>query len=324
MAKKIKQVAGEEAARFSQFYSQLPGELQKMLDAFKVTSFEDLLGLSAMMGIDPEKMFDYTEKYCTGELPPIESVRFDDDHPMASFSNSMFGPRNEEDMDTDDTYGEEEWDPWLLPDNIFIESETAKEYHLRIKLKNSPVPVWREVKIPSNVCVEFLAHVIITAMGWNNTHLHQFKDGNIIYKNRHDLMEGSKILHPFFSRAEYAAAEDHSIADLLKEKQRRVIFEYDFGDSWEHEVWIKGIRDYAEGEEPTLAFVKGTGACPPEDCGGVWGYADLLKIRSQKRKSAEDKRRLEWYGIDRWYDPEDCDAEFIVEELEGLWEEGLS
>ena len=128
MAKKIKHVAGEEAARFSQFYSQLPGELQKMLDAFKVTSFEDLLGLSAMMGIDPEKMFDYTEKHGTGELPPIESVRFDDDHPMASFSKSIFGPRNEEDMDTDDTYGEEEWDPWLLPDNIFIESETAKEY----------------------------------------------------------------------------------------------------------------------------------------------------------------------------------------------------
>ena len=96
-------------------------------------------------------------------------------------------------------------------------------------------------------------------------------------------------------------------------------FEYDFGDSWEHDLWVKCVRDYAAGEEPVIKLLKAHGACPPEDCGGVWGYAELLELNKKKRKSAEDKERLEWYDIPKDFDPEDCDLEWLQEDVEALW-----
>ena len=84
---------------------------------------------------------------------------------------------------------------------------------------------------------------------------------------------------------------------------------------------MKDARDYAAGEEPVIKLLKGQGACPPEDCGGVWGYADLLKLRQKKRKSADDRDRLEWYGISKDFDPEDCDLEGLQDDVDALWEE---
>jgi len=60
-----------------------------------------------------------------------------------------------------------------------------------------------------------------------------------------------------------------TVDDMLTEKGKRVVFEYDFGDSWEHDLWYKGEREYNPGEKPSITFVKGQGACPPEDCGGI-------------------------------------------------------
>ena len=75
------------------------------------------------------------------------------------------------------------------------------------------------------------------------------------------------------------------------------MFEYDFGDGWEHDVWVKGIRQYEEGEPSKLLFVKGKGVCPPENCGGVEGYAYLLDLYQKKRKTAEEKAHLEFFGM---------------------------
>ena len=99
-------------------------------------------------------------------------------------------------------------------------------------------------------------------------------------------------------------------------------FEYDFGDSWEHEIWVKGIREYAPGDTPDVIAVKGKGACPPEDCGGIWGYEDLLRIHAKKRRSKEDKERLQWYHMHyREFDPEVCDIECAQDFVSGLWDE---
>ena len=89
-----------------------------------------------------------------------------------------------------------------------------------------------------------------------------------------------------------------------------MMMEYDFGDWWRHDVWVKGIRPYEKGEQQCVKFVKGQGACPPEDCGGVTGYEHLLEILQKKQKDAEEKEELRWYGIRRNYDPDAFDNEY--------------
>ncbi|MBE6319147.1 MAG: plasmid pRiA4b ORF-3 family protein [Bacteroidales bacterium] len=118
-------------------------------------------------------------------------------------------------------------------------------------------------------------------------------------------------------------ANKYPISFLLREKKDRIKYEYDFGDGWEHEVWLKGIREYEPSEQPCLKVVKGVGECPPEDCGGVWGYAELLEILKKKRKSKDDKERLEWYCMDLDYDPDEFDIEYHQDLLDDIWEEAI-
>ncbi|MBR1666994.1 MAG: plasmid pRiA4b ORF-3 family protein [Bacteroidaceae bacterium] len=209
-----------------------------------------------------------------------------------------------------------------LPRNFFLKTDDVKEYHIRIKLNNSPVKVWRELKVPSNISMELFAKFLMHAMGWEDCHLYQFrKRGNrherdILYKGQSacDTAEEMYGKSPWYQRSE--DANEHTLAEVLPEKGDRIIFEYDFGDKWNHDVWVKGIRDYKLDEEHGILLVRGQGACPPEDCGGVWGYEDLLAIREKKRKSKEEKERLEWYGMDtpdfdtNYYDLED-EQDFI-------------
>lgn len=103
---------------------------------------------------------------------------------------------------------------------------------------------------------------------------------------------------------------DYTLSDLLKAKGDKMMMEYDFGDWWRHDVWVKGIRPYEKGEQQCVKFVKGQRACPPEDCGGVSGYEHLLEILQKKLKDAEEKEELRWYGMRRNYDPDAFDNEY--------------
>ena len=261
------------------------------------------------------------------------------------FQNS----ERDDDEDLDDNNGFDDEDYLLgleLPKQKFI-GTSKQEFHIRIKLNNAPVNIWRELVVPSNITLELLAFVLIDAMGWKHEHLYQFKGkDNVFYVNSRQLKEQENSFFGFFSRSEHKNSEktslemvlqpqaankreqsDASIGSAEQEQARpkvtgeRLKFEYDFGDSWEHDLWVKGARDYAPNEEPVIKLLKAHGACPPEDCGGVWGYAELLELNKKKRKSAEEKERLEWYDIPKDYDPEDCDLEWLHEDIEALWEE---
>ena len=261
------------------------------------------------------------------------------------FQNS----ERDDDEDLDDNNGFDDEDYLLgleLPKQKFI-GTSKQEFHIRIKLNNAPVNIWRELVVPSNITLELLAFVLIDAMGWKHEHLYQFKGkDNVFYVNSRQLKEQGNSFFGFFSRSEHknsektslemvlqpkaASKREHSDVSIVsaeqeqarpKVKGERLKFEYDFGDSWEHDLWVKGARDYAPNEEPVIKLLKAHGACPPEDCGGVWGYAELLELNKKKRKSAEDKERLEWYDIPKDYDPEGCDLEWLQEDIEALWEE---
>lgn len=306
---------------FRDWYNKEPEEARELLDELGIKDFEGVEKMATLLGIDTRKMDRFYETHESDELPPIEEIMFDDDDPAGDMHRMLmnYWEATCEDGDDDDF----EDSLFALPEDIFVAGVPVEEYHLRIKLNNSPVPIWREVLVPSNISLEFLAFVIIEVMGWENEHLHQFKYKNTIYKNRSDIEKEDGMFGFFPHRFNTCASEDVSVADVFRLKGERIQFEYDFGDSWQHDVWQKGIRGYASGEKPCIRVVKGTGSCPPEDCGGVWGYAELLDIHGKKRKTSEEKERLEWYGLDRHFRPEDFDIKYTQERLDGLWENAI-
>ncbi len=90
-------------------------------------------------------------------------------------------------------------------------------------------------------------------------------------------------------------------------------YEYDFGDGWDHTIVLEKIVE-VDDHQPIPVCIKGKRNCPPEDCGGVWGYEDLLEIISDP-KHPEHEEMLEWLGVE--FDPEYFNLEEINEQLNG-------
>ncbi len=225
-------------------------------------------------------------------------------------------PETDEDEEFDD---EDYLLGMKLPKRKFI-GKSKREFHIRIKLNQAPVNIWRELVVPSNITLEMLAYVLITAMGWTHEHLYQYiGKNNLYYVNSRQMKEEADSFMAFLSRVQYQNSEKTSLEMVLQPRGERLKFEYDFGDSWVHDLWVKDEREYAPGEEPVIKLIKAHGGCPPEDCGGVWGYADLLELNKKTRKSDDDKERLEWYDIPKDFDPEACNLERLQEDVEALW-----
>jgi Plasmid pRiA4b ORF-3-like protein len=106
------------------------------------------------------------------------------------------------------------------------------------------------------------------------------------------------------------------LEQFLKQPGDRLHYTYDFGDGWEHGVVLEKRLDPDPGVEiPTC--LAGKGACPPEDCGGPWGYADLKEALADQRHEDHDDM-LEWLGLDSAedFDPAACDLDEINEALD--------
>ena len=307
--------AYDESKEFVDFYKAQSPDIQKFLDEMGITSYPKLIKLATLMGIDLEKMSQFAKEHrdmAPEDVPYEDFMLGDEESPFARMFGEMFGEDDEYD-DENDEYD----NPFDFPENCFIGDECV-EYHLRIKLNNAPLPIWRELKVPSNVTLEYLSFILNATMGWEGTHLHQYKRKDTFYKSTYCLEESANMF--FFNRFKELDANDYTIAHLLKEKGDRIKYEYDFGDSWEHDLWLKGIREYTTGESHQPIILKGKGACPPEDCGGVWGYAELLEVFKKKRKTAEEKERLQWYFMDEDFFPEEYDIEDVQYDLDDLWE----
>lgn len=315
----------DEDFSFEDVLKELPEDVRKKLEKDGLKSFDDVMSLMFKQGLDPLKMMEYSEQgKILGEDFNIEDIMLDEeflDDDDEEYEDEDDADRDDEDSDSGKWYDDESYLMGMrLPKDKFI-GKSKREFHIRIKLNDAPVNIWRELVVPSNITLELLAYVLIQAMGWEHEHLYQFiRKGNVYYVNTQQLKEQENSFFGFLSRSEHRNSEKTSLEMVLQPKGERMKFEYDFGDSWNHDLWVKAARDYAADEEPVIKLLKGQGACPPEDCGGIWGYAELLELRLKKRKSADDKERLEWYNISKDFDPEDCDLEWLQDNVEALWE----
>jgi hypothetical protein len=157
-------------------------------------------------------------------------------------------------------------------------------HQLKITLSGvSRPPVWRRVLVPADVTLGDLHEIIQVAMGWDNYHMHLFSVGGQEY--------GSPD-------PELGHASDRKVVllQVLTGPGDRLGYTYDFGDDWEHDIVLEETRT-AVPEETYPSCVAGKGACPPEDCGGAWGYAELKEILADPSHEGHQDM-LEWLGLD--------------------------
>lgn len=167
-------------------------------------------------------------------------------------------------------------------------------YQLKITLKAVRPPIWRRVLVPSNVTLARLHRIIQNVMGWWNYHLYAFTiDGEEYSEGEGDVGFG------------FLKATGRRLFELDLQPRRRFTYQYDFGDDWQHEILVERVLR-SEPSEHYPVCVGGARACPPEDCGGPWGYVELLEILADPAHE-EYEERSEWLG--RPFDPERFDVE---------------
>jgi hypothetical protein len=169
-----------------------------------------------------------------------------------------------------------------------VNKATAPIYQLKVVMLGSAPPVWRRLQVPGDAKLDWLHAVLQVAIGWTNSHLHQFKVGEICYSDtRHHSAE-------FEDDPEILEERKFGLRQIAPREQDVIRYEYDFGDSWEHEITVEKILPNPTASSFALCL-DGASSCPPEDCGGIPGYEDLLKIL-KNRKHPEHKRMKEWLG----------------------------
>ncbi len=178
-----------------------------------------------------------------------------------------------------------------------------RAYTLKIQLRDIRPPVWRRLRVAGSLTLGDLHLVIQTAFGWDHSHLHSFYVGDHEYSVL-DVMAGMD-----------ARDEDAFTLDtVLGARVKKFRYVYDFGDDWEHLITVEKREPPAEAAVEAVCL-KGKRACPPEDCGGPWGYGDLLAAL-KKPESEEDRELVDWVGEE--FDPEAFDLDETNERLANL------
>jgi len=172
---------------------------------------------------------------------------------------------------------------------------------IKINLKFVRPPIWRRILVEDSINLLDFHKIIQTVMGWTNSHLHQF-----IIKER---FYGEPDEDSYEEIVDYRKIKLKSVLSFEKEK---IQYEYDFGDGWEHEIVLEKIFNNQTIKNPIC--LAGKRNCPPEDCGGPYGYMDLLKVISDPEH--EDYKEMKsWIGKD--FDSEYFNKEEINNLLTG-------
>lgn len=175
---------------------------------------------------------------------------------------------------------------------------TRSVHRIKVTLLGTDPPVWRRLAVPSSTTLGQLHHVLQSAMGWEDCHLHEFAIGASRYGPRGQALDSAWERPP----KNEATARLYSVAP----PGTRFVYQYDFGDSWEHEVVVERVEKVPAGDPGAdrPVCLSGQRACPPEDCGGVWGYEHLLEVLADPVHD-EYADMLEWVGDG--HDPEQFD-----------------
>ena len=169
-------------------------------------------------------------------------------------------------------------------------------YQLKITLDEIKPPIWRRIQVRSDITLYQLHRIIQVTMGWCGGHLHQF----IINRETYSIpipMDDFEVIDE----------RDVTLNQFIEDEKFRFAYEYDFGDSWYHIILVEKILP-PESDMGHPVCLKGKRECPPEDCGGAYGYEEFLEA-IQNPEHPEHEEMLDW--VEYNFDPEEFDLDYI-------------
>jgi hypothetical protein len=191
-----------------------------------------------------------------------------------------------------------------MPERKKIQKSKKKPsylYQLKISLDGIKPQIWRRVLVDPEIKLPDLHKVIQTVMGWTNSHLHQFYYNDEIYSEPYEDND--------YFYTDYRRIRLNRLIFFAKQKMK---YEYDFGDGWMHTIVLeKIITDPIDIPVPFCS--EGKRNCPPEDCGGPYGYMELCEIIKNPKHEEYDEM-VEWLGYE--YDPEEFNIVSVNQRLQ--------
>lgn len=176
----------------------------------------------------------------------------------------------------------------------------SKLIQLKITLADAPVPIWRRLVVHAETPLALVHEVFQIAMGWTDSHLHAFRvNGKTITDSQtaNDDQDGLG----------YEDESEFLLADIVKKHGDCFVYEYDWGDSWHHDVTVERLVETGD-NSPIARCLTGKRACPPEDVGGVHGYAQFLNSIEDPEDPTREEN-LAWIGSE--FDPDSFDARLV-------------
>ena len=181
--------------------------------------------------------------------------------------------------------------------------EPLRILQIKVVLRYIKPPIWRRILVPSDTALHQLHGILQATMGWMDCHLHQFIVRGVAY--------GSPDLDIDFDVRDESRVR---LRQALPSVGDKIEYQYDFGDGWEHEIIVEKVLPPEEGAQYPVC-VKGKRACPPEDCGGIPGYYNLLEAL-QDPSHPDHEELSEWVGGP--FDPEAFELDEVNEALRGV------
>ena len=182
-------------------------------------------------------------------------------------------------------------------------------YQLKVTLQGIKPAIWRRIQVPGHIKLGVFHEILQEVMGWTNTHLHQF------------VIQGKHFGAPH-KESDSPATEDENkltLAEAIHLAGAIFSYEYDFGDGWEHQLKVENVLP-VEGNNLFPACLAGTRACPPEDCGGPYGYQELLEALREPHHERHEEL-AEWlseFSEGEGFDPERFNLTWINQALRAM------
>jgi hypothetical protein len=190
--------------------------------------------------------------------------------------------------------------------------EADRIFQFKVTLLQITPPIWRRIQV-EDCTLEDLSDYVQIAMGWDGWHMHEF----VVNGQKYGPADEDGYCADVDVMDEY----ETRLSELLPKTAKRVrwSYVYDFGDDWRHEILFEGYPSREKGQKYPLCL-EGERDCPPDDCGGPWGYYDLLdEITDVEDEEDEDEEYEdeddEFIEPDEEFDPEAFDAKQVTREM---------